>query len=425
MLYNEFRPSVFDDVVGQENNVTILKRQVMSDNVSNSILLYGHHGTGKTTIARILARAVNCEQLKDGNPCGCCPSCKLMMAGTPDFIEIDAASNNSVENVREILQSAQYVPAVLKYKVFIIDEVHMLSTAAFNALLKTLEEPPQYTKFFLCTTDFYKIPATIRSRCQRFLFRALTKTEIADRLFYVLDKKGIKMEEDAVYMIAEGGEGALRDALSILEQCITTGSTTLEAVQALVGILPEQYFFDIIHAFSSGNLHLILTTFQGLSAEQLSNKVITDRIMEIIIDRMTFLCVGTSAFSGYTKDYIRKIENVEASYQDCLSLQEQLGKNYANIKLAFITTMVQSKMIKEHIGIEEHKSVDAISPVTDSTIISMHPEANAVYGQVEKGDALEYDEECPFDDEPEEDFCREKPSEIKDPFSGFDMGFSF
>ncbi|HIV17673.1 MAG TPA: DNA polymerase III subunit gamma/tau [Candidatus Alectryocaccobium stercorigallinarum] len=221
-LYRKFRPSEFEDVKGQEHIVTTLKNQIKADRVGHAYLFCGTRGTGKTTVAKIFAKAVNCESPVDGSPCGKCASCRNIAQGiSTNVIEIDAASNNSVDNVREIREEVAYRPTEGKYKVYIIDEVHMLSTGAFNALLKTLEEPPEYVIFILATTEAAKIPVTILSRCQRYDFKRMSVDTIAARISELLNKEGIKADERGVRYIARMADGSMRDALSLLEECVS------------------------------------------------------------------------------------------------------------------------------------------------------------------------------------------------------------
>ena len=214
-LYRKFRPTVFEDVKGQEHIVTTLKNQIRSGRTSHAYLFCGTRGTGKTTIAKIFAKAVNCEHPVDGSPCGECAICRSIAAGTSmNVIEIDAASNNGVDSIRQIVEEVNYSPAEGKYKVYIIDEVHMLSIGAFNALLKTLEEPPAYVIFILATTEVHKIPITILSRCQRYDFRRISIDTIADRLKELTQKEQVQIEEKAVRYIAKVADG-LESARSV------------------------------------------------------------------------------------------------------------------------------------------------------------------------------------------------------------------
>lgn len=220
-LYRKWRPATFEDVKGQDHIVTTLKNQIKTGRLSHAYLFCGTRGTGKTTIAKILGRGVNCENPIDGSPCGECPTCKAILAGSSmNCVEIDAASNNGVENIREILEEIQYRPTTGKYKVFIIDEVHMLSIGAFNALLKTLEEPPEYVMFILATTEAHKIPITILSRCQRYDFKRISIDTISDRLKELMIAENINVEDRALRYVAKTADGSMRDALSLLDQCL-------------------------------------------------------------------------------------------------------------------------------------------------------------------------------------------------------------
>ena len=220
-LYRKFRPDCFEDVKGQEHIVTTLRNQIRAERIGHAYLFCGTRGTGKTTVAKIFAKAVNCEHPQDGSPCGECASCRAITAGASmNVIEIDAASNNGVDNIREIVEEVAYSPAEGKYKVYIIDEVHMLSIGAFNALLKTLEEPPSYVIFILATTEVHKIPITILSRCQRYDFRRITIDTITARLRELMETEQIQVEEKALRYVAKTADGSMRDALSLLDQCI-------------------------------------------------------------------------------------------------------------------------------------------------------------------------------------------------------------
>ena len=228
-LYRKWRPRTFDDVVGQSHITETLKRQVQSGRLSHAYLFTGTRGTGKTTCAKLLARAVNCEHSADGNPCNCCPSCLGIENGSVlDVLELDAASNNTVDDIRAILDEAVYTPATVKKRVYIVDEVHMLSTQAFNALLQSLEEPPAHLMFILATTEVHKVPATIKSRCQQVAFKRIHAEEIAARLGYVAGEESIDLTAGGAELIARMSDGGMRDALSLLDQCTGNGGTVDE-----------------------------------------------------------------------------------------------------------------------------------------------------------------------------------------------------
>ena len=220
-LYRKIRPDSFQDVKGQDAIVRTLKNQIRAQRIGHAYLFCGTRGSGKTTVAKILAKAVNCENPQDGNQCGNCRMCRAIAAGASmNVIEIDAASNNGVDNIREIKEQVQYSPATGKYKVYIIDEVHMLSIGAFNALLKTLEEPPEYVIFILATTEAHKIPITILSRCQRYDFKRISIDTISSRLSELMKAEGITADERALRYVAKAADGSMRDALSLLDQCL-------------------------------------------------------------------------------------------------------------------------------------------------------------------------------------------------------------
>lgn len=237
-LYRKYRPRTFDDVISQEPITTTLKNQIKSGSVGHAYLFTGSRGTGKTTCAKILAMAVNCLNPKDGNPCLECDRCKEIMDGSAtDIVEMDAASNNGVDDVRQLRDEVNYTPVSCKYRVYIIDEVHMLSPAAFNALLKTLEEPPPHVKFILATTELQKVPATIVSRCQRFEFRRIDPAESAKRLFFAANEEGITLDNDAAELISRLSDGGMRDALSILDRCASADKyVTSEIVRRCAGV---------------------------------------------------------------------------------------------------------------------------------------------------------------------------------------------
>ena len=261
-LYRTYRPERFGQMAGQKHITTILMNQVREGQPSHAYLFCGSRGTGKTTTARILAKAINCLHPENGEPCLACDSCRTAAGQNADIIEIDAASNNSVENVRDLISQAQFAPLQLKYRVFIIDEVHMLSGSAFNALLKTLEEPPEHVVFILATTESQKLPATIISRCQRFDFHRLTVPEIIGYMQYILKADGASVEPDGLRIIARAADGGMRDALSLLDQCLSFcgGQVTARDVQNVLGIMDEDFLFDMADTLLSGDAKGALTS---------------------------------------------------------------------------------------------------------------------------------------------------------------------
>ena len=269
-LYRKFRPLKFEDMVGQEHITKTIKNQIMAGRVGHAYLLNGGRGTGKTTTAKILARAVNCLNPQNGEPCNECEICKAALAGSlTDIVEMDAASNNSVDDIRAIRDEVNFLPTLAKYRVYIIDEVHMLSTGAFNALLKTLEEPPAHVKFILATTEPQKLPATILSRCQRFDFKKISNADIIKRLEYVCEQSNIEISKEALNLIAILSEGAMRDALSILERCLQEGNQKIDEnfVKDLVGIPKLTFISQIMEAVINYKVEDVLKTIQQVQNE--------------------------------------------------------------------------------------------------------------------------------------------------------------
>ena len=254
-LYRKWRPMTFDDVVGQPHITTTLKNQIVNGKTAHAYLFTGSRGTGKTTCARIFAKTINCLEQNEGSPCLRCRICSAADDGVlNDIIEIDAASNTGVDDIRELRDSAAFMPEQCKYKVYIIDEVHMLSTSAFNALLKIMEEPPAHVKFILATTEVHKVPATIISRCQRFDFRRLQVSDTVERLMYIAGKENISLDENAAALIAKLSDGGMRDALSLLDQCVAYSSAVdIETVSSAAGIAGRDYLFDLLECVRDNN----------------------------------------------------------------------------------------------------------------------------------------------------------------------------
>ena len=267
-LYRKARPPVFDEVKGQDHVIKTLRNQVISDRLQHAYLFCGTRGTGKTSAAKILARAVNCENPQNGNPCNECASCRAIAAGSAmNVIEIDAASNNGVDNIREIVEEVRYRPAQGKYKVYIIDEVHMLSTGAFNALLKTLEEPPSYVIFILATTEVAKIPITILSRCQRYDFHRIGADTITDRMRELTERENVKAEEKALRFIARAADGSMRDALSLLDRCFAFYAgeeITYEKALAALGAVDTDVYTELLSEIARGNAGRSIFIFEKM-----------------------------------------------------------------------------------------------------------------------------------------------------------------
>ena len=297
-LYRKYRPQSFDDVVGQNAVTQTLRNQVISGRLSHAYLFTGSHGTGKTTCAKIMAKAVNCENPIDGNPCNCCPACRGIDAGNVlDVQEIDAASNNGVDNVRTIRDDAVYPPAEVKKRVYIIDEVHMLSLAAFNALLKTIEEPPDHLMFILATTELNKVPATILSRCQRFAFRRPVAEDIVGRINYVAYQEGIDLAPEAAELLGRLADGAFRDGLSLLDQCASaaTGTITVESIYTTLGLAGQQQTAEMMTAIAEKDAPKALKLFSDLYSQGKDAGSMLEEISTLARD---LLLVKTAPQSG-------------------------------------------------------------------------------------------------------------------------------
>lgn len=280
-LYRKWRPLTFDDVVSQPHITATLSRQVMEGKTAHAYLFTGSRGTGKTTCARILAKAINCRDPHDGKPCLECDICLSTDSGTlSDIVEIDAASNTGVDDIRELRDAAVYTPEICRYKVYIIDEVHMLSNAAFNALLKIMEEPPDHVKFILATTEVHKVPATIISRCQRFDFRRIREEDIVSRLLHIAECEKIDLTRDAAALIARLSDGAMRDALSLLDQCVAFSEhIDREAVSNAAGIAGREYLFEILEASAGGDTAAAITVVDKLYSKSKDMTRLCDELL--------------------------------------------------------------------------------------------------------------------------------------------------
>ena len=318
-LYRKYRPQTFDDVSGQLAVTQTLKTQLSSGRMSHAYLFTGSRGTGKTSCAKILAKAVNCLNPQDGNPCNCCAACRSIDSGScMDVLEIDAASNNGVDNVRDLRDDAIYTPSEVKMRVYIIDEVHMLSISAFNALLKIIEEPPEHLLFILATTELHKVPATILSRCQRFSFRRISQEDIAARLQYVAYQENIDLDDSAARVLARLADGGMRDGLSLLDQCAsaTTGELTAERVYACLGIAGEQ---------RCGELMGYIAAHDTKSALELFNRLYTEgKDLSALLDEMACLTRDLLVMKTASGAGITMLSGV-ASDSEVLQLTKQLS----------------------------------------------------------------------------------------------------
>ena len=336
-LYRKFRPTKFSEIVGQEHIKKTLKNQLISDRVGHAYLFNGGRGTGKTTTAKILARAVNCLNPVDGEPCNECEICKGALDGSlTDIIEMDAASNNSVEDVRSIREAVNFLPTKAKYRVYIIDEVHMLSTGAFNALLKTLEEPPEHVKFILATTEPQKLPATILSRCQRFDFKRISNEDIVKDLEYVCKESDIKITPKALELIAVLAEGGMRDALSILERCRQEGTDEIDEnkVKDLVGIPKTVFINNIVESVVDEDVEKTLNNLEEVIEDGKDINNLVWEIIKYIKDILLYKSTGKTEL--YNDEEIQKIKNIaeKVSKLDLINLICELSEIENSMKLS-------------------------------------------------------------------------------------------
>lgn len=340
-LYRRFRPKTFNEIIGQDHITTILKNQILLSRLSHAYLFTGTRGTGKTSLAKVFARAINCLNPHDAEPCNECENCLEAISGKAvDIIELDAASNNSVDNIRELRDKAIYLPTKLKYKVYIIDEVHMLSKGAFNALLKILEEPPKHLIFILATTEPERIPKTIISRVQRFDFKRIDEDLIAKNLSRVLDIIGKKYEDDAVQIVARAGAGSMRDALSMLESTISYSDTlTKESVLKALGLLDESYSTGIVEAIFTRNLEKYYLSLDKLFLDGKDEAMIIDGIIkalrEILYDKVNKTHKYNFSFDIKLMDIINAID----IYMDYLERMKFVKEKRIFVEMAGLKVM--------------------------------------------------------------------------------------
>lgn len=310
-LYRKFRPLKFEEIVGQEHITRTLRNQIIAGRVGHAYLFNGGRGTGKTSAAKVLARAINCLNPQDGEPCNECEICKAALSGSlTDIVEMDAASNNSVDDIRSIREEVNFLPTLAKYRVYIIDEVHMLSSGAFNALLKTLEEPPEHVKFILATTEPQKLPATILSRCQRFDFKKISNENVVKRLEFVAKESKINITKEALNLIAVLSEGAMRDALSILERCLQDGESDIseEKIKDLVGIPKLTYIHAIVKSFLEYNVEGAIKAVDDVLNEGKDLNNLLWEIIKYVKDILVYKATGKLEI--YSKDELEDIKQL-------------------------------------------------------------------------------------------------------------------
>ena len=393
-LYRKFRPLKFEEMVGQEHITRTLKNQIIAGRVGHAYLFNGGRGTGKTSAAKVLARAVNCLNPIDGEPCNECEICKAALSGSlTDIVEMDAASNNSVEDIRSIREEVNFLPTLAKYRVYIIDEVHMLSTGAFNALLKTLEEPPEHVKFILATTEPQKLPATILSRCQRFDFKKISNENVVKRLEYVAKESNIEITKEALKLIAILSEGAMRDALSILERCLQDGDSNIDEdkIKDLVGIPKLTYIHSIVKAFLEYNVEEAIKAVDVVLNEGKDLNNLLWEIIKYVKDILVYKATGKLEI--YSRNEIEEIKKIAETVtkERLLYIITDLSKLENDMKwssqksILFQVEIIKlcSENIIEEIKTPTKKSNSTQSKITDLGNSSSKPQANLQVGKKE------------------------------------------
>lgn len=364
-LYRKYRPRTFDDVISQEHITTTLKNQVANNTAAHAYLFTGSRGTGKTTCAKILAMAVNCLNPRNGNPCLECERCREIMSGeTTDIVEMDAASNNGVDDVRQLRDEVAYTPVSCKYRVYIIDEVHMLSAAAFNALLKTLEEPPPHVKFILATTELHKVPATISSRCQRFEFRRVDIAQSTERLLDVAAKENVSLDKDAAELISRLSDGGMRDALSLLDRCVSADEhITLQIVRDCAGVADNKHLFAFSEMVAKNDVAGCIRLLSELHKNSKDIAIVMDELSSHYRDLMLYKTApgDTDLLSALPEDHPKLAENAElydlANILRCLTLLQQCADNIGKTKQR--KTLAEMCLVKMCTGVE---AVTAAAP---------------------------------------------------------------
>ncbi len=335
-LYRKWRPQTFDEVVGQKHITETLKNQIKTGRLSHAYLFIGTRGTGKTTCARILARAVNCEHPENGNPCGHCAACRGILEGSVlDVVELDAASNNSVDNVRALREEAVFSPAAVKKRVYIIDEVHMLSLSAFNALLKILEEPPEHLMFILATTELQKVPATILSRCQRHSFKRIEAPAIANYLGYIAEKEGFSLTRDAAGLIARLADGGVRDALSLLDQCSASETIDTDAVYSAMGLAGKRRILALMEEILAHRTEKALKEFNAMWMDGKDPSVLLSELSGLLRDVLMLKVAPKGGLSmlngGYDTAALKRLGEAMTT-EEMIAALESLQRSLSMIR---------------------------------------------------------------------------------------------
>lgn len=367
-LYRKYRPRTFDDVISQEHITTTLKNQIISGSTGHAYLFTGSRGTGKTTCAKILAMAVNCLDPKNGSPCLECERCREILDGTTtDIVEMDAASNNGVDDVRQLRDEVVYTPVSCKYRVYIIDEVHMLSTPAFNALLKTLEEPPPHVKFILATTELHKVPATISSRCQRFEFRRVNIADSTDRLLEVAEKEGVMLDRGAAEFISRLSDGGMRDALSILDRCISADKNiTSETVRSCAGVADRKHLFEFSEMIAQSNTAGCIRLLSELHKDSKDIALIVDELSGQFRDLMLYKSAPDDKdLLAALPDEYGELARIADMYSigdilRCLTLLQQCADGIGKVKQR--KTLAEMCFVKMCMGDTDDTSAEKAAP---------------------------------------------------------------
>lgn len=367
-LYRKYRPENLDSVVSQEHIVKILRNALLENKISHAYLFSGPRGTGKTSVARILAKSLNCESRSGYNPCNKCNTCKSIKLGaTMDVIEIDAASNRGIDEIRELREKIKFSPTEGQYKIFIIDEVHMLTKEAFNALLKTLEEPPSHAFFVLATTELSKVPSTIISRCQRHDFRRIKLNDISNKLAEISKKENIKITEEGINLIAQASEGGLRDALSILDQLASSGAKNIDAdeIIELIGIASHQKVYDFINSLIENDTKKSLVIINGLERSN-SDLIVFTKSVQDFVSKCIMVKVGSGDQIEGTKEQLELINEVAKKWdiEGFINLSEQIILAQKSFRTGVEPNFVLSVLCLNLTNQNENVSEPAVSEPT-------------------------------------------------------------
>ena len=405
-IYRRWRPKVFDDVVGQKHITTTLKNQVMNSSCAHAYLFCGTRGTGKTSTAKILARAVNCLNPKEGNPCNECEVCRgLLDESILDVIELDGASKNKVENIREIIDDVMFMPSVARKKVYIIDEVHMVTQQAFNALLKTLEEPPSHVMFILATTELNKVPITVLSRCQQFDFRRITNSDIAGRMGEILTADGFTYEDSALSLIAELGDGSMRDSLSVLDKCIGAidKELTLDTVISVTGIADNNALFELGSAIAKGDTAAALTKLDDVVEKGKELSLFAERFIKYLRDILMIKITNKpEIFLNTSEETAKKIDDLSIEFS-----KERLLRSIDLMSAAYAATRASSFSRTTY----EMALVKMCEPDTEDTAIALRDRIAVLESKLSKGEfvAAAKPDDLPWDDEPKKEKPKKEP----------------